>query len=152
VNGDNSTISRSGIRRAIALRVKQTGLAEAQVVHGAKGAPNGPAAVFGVGFLGNDAGELRGESGGTLATSQRFAVELLHRAQPTAGPDVWDTQIDDEARVRHVLLTSPTVEDVLRPWQHRIIYLGTDDPTIEGAGAYRRIVLHFRIGLHESLE
>jgi anaerobic selenocysteine-containing dehydrogenase len=62
----------------------------------------------------------------------------------------WDEALDDEARVRAALLTSR--EDALRAVEHRIAWLSTAAPTLEGGGAYRRVALRFEITTTECLE
>ena len=91
-----------------------------------------------------------GRSGTSIGIRRRWYVDLLHAADPQAGPAVWDSAMDDERAVRAALLTSR--EDALRAVEHRIRWLSSAAPVLEGGGAYRRASLRFEIVTTECLE
>jgi len=140
----------SALRAALAARVASTGIPESAQILGVTGAPDGVARrCFAIRF---DTAERErpGRTGDSVGIRRAFVVDLLHGADPQTGARVWDEALDDEARVRAALLTSR--EDALRAVEHRIAWLSTATPTLEGAGAYRRVALRFEITTLECLE
>ena len=136
---------------ALAARVATVqGLVEAPQIHGVTGAPQGTARrCYAIRW---DAAEPEGpgRTGTQLGIRRTFVVDLLHGADPQDGARVWDQALDDERAVRIALLTSRP--DSLRAVEHRIRWLSTAAPTLEGGGAYRRVALTFEIVTLECLE
>lgn len=141
----------SALRASLAERIASvTEIPEAPQIHGVTGAPQGIARrCFALRW---DDAEIEGpgRTGDQYGVRRRFIVDLLHGADPQDDTRVWDTALDDERAVRLALLTSR--EDALRAVEHRIRWISVAAPTLEGAGAYRRVSLRFEITTLECPE
>ena len=145
-------MSPSAIRRGLAQRIRARApeIVEVPQIGGTTATP-ASTAVRCLAIRSEDAErESPGRTGAEVGVRRRWSIDLLHAADPTAGVGVWDVALDDEARIRDALLR--TADDVLRPIEHRIVWIGSSAPVLEGGGAYRRVTLQIETTTCESLE